>query len=101
MIFELAIKVIKSKEAIAFRSNWEGHKFIFCQIPATISANIIPSMQSLPDIVKNEILKKDYAIINYINQICIFKDGHITYYTPNEEDMFATDWKIISDTIPC
>ena len=48
-------------------------------------------MQSLPDIVKNEILKKDYAIINYINQICVFKDGHITYYTPNGEDMFATD----------
>lgn len=58
-------------------------------------------MQSLPDIVKNEILKKDYTIINYINQICVFKDGHITYYTPNGEDMFATDWKIISDTIPC
>ena len=101
MIFEEALKAIKSKEAIAFRSNWEGHKFIFCQIPATISANIIPNMQSLPDIVKNEILKKDYAIINYINQICVFKDGHITYYTHYGEDMFATDWKIISDTIPC
>lgn len=47
MIFELAIKAIKSKEAIAFRSNWEEHKFIFCQIPATISANIIPNMQIL------------------------------------------------------
>lgn len=101
MIFEEAIKAIKSKEAIAFRSSWEDDKFIFCQIPATISANIIPNMQSLPNIVKNEILKKDYAIINYINQICVFKDGHITYYTPNGEDMFATDWKIISDTIPC
>ena len=101
MIFEEAIKAIKSKEAIAFRSNWEDDKFIFCQIPATISANIIPNMQSLPDIVKNEILKKDYAIINYINQICVFKDGHITYYTPNGEDMFALDWKIISNTIPC
>lgn len=101
MIFEEALKAVRSKEAIAFRSSWEGHKFIFCQIPATISANIIPNMQSLPDIVKNEILKKDYAIINYINQICVFKDGIITYYTPNGEDMFALDWKIISNTIPC
>lgn len=101
MIFEEALKAVRSKKAIAFRSSWEGHKFIFCQIPAIISANIILNMQSLPDIVKNEILKKDYAIINYINQICVFKDGHITYYTPNGEDMFATDWKIISDTIPC
>lgn len=95
------LKLLEVKKAIAFRSSWEGHKFIFCQIPATISANIILNMQSLPDIVKNEILKKDYAIINYINQICVFKNGHITYYTPNGEDMFATDWKIISDTIPC
>lgn len=87
MIFELAIKAIKSKEAIAFRSNWEGHKFIFCQIPATISANIIPNMQSLPDIVKNEIL------INI--------NGNITYYVPSEEDLITLDWKIISDTIPC
>ena len=101
MIFEEAIKAIKSKEAIAFRSSCEGHKFIFCQIHTTISANIILNMLSLSDIVKNEILKKDYTIINYINQICVFKDGHITYYTPNGEDMFATDWKIISDTIPC
>lgn len=101
MIFEEALKAVRSKEAIAFRSSWEEHKFIFCQIPATISTNIILNMQSLPNIVKNEILKKDYAIINYINQICVFKDGHITYYTPNGEDMFATDWKIISDTIPC
>lgn len=58
MIFEEAIKAIKSKETIAFRSSWEDDKFIFCQIPATISANIIPNMQSLPDIVKTNILKK-------------------------------------------
>lgn len=101
MIFEEALKAVRSKEAIAFRNSWEGHKFIFCQIPATISTNIIPNMQSLPDIVKNEILKKDYAIISYINQICAFKDGNITYYIPSGEDIFALDWKIISNTIPC
>jgi hypothetical protein len=44
MIFEEALKAVRSKEAIAFRSSWEGHKFIFCQIPATISANIIPNI---------------------------------------------------------
>nr|DAG97854.1 MAG TPA: Protein of unknown function (DUF2829) [Crassvirales sp.] len=44
-------------------------------------------MQSLPDIVKDEIL------INI--------NGNITYYAPSEEDLFALDWEIISDTIPC
>lgn len=44
-------------------------------------------MQSLPDIVKNEIL------INI--------NGNITYYAPSEEDLIALDWKIISDMIPC
>lgn len=47
MIFEEALKAVRSKEAIAFRSSWEGHKFIFCQIPATISTNIIPNTQNL------------------------------------------------------
>ena len=101
MIFEEAIKAIKSKETIAFRSSWENDKFIFCQIPATISANIISYMQNLPDIVKRNILEKGYCAIHYINQICIFENGNITYYIPSEEDMFAIDWKIISDTIPC
>lgn len=87
MIFEEALKAVISREAIAFRSNWEGDKFIFCQIPANIPANIIPNMQSLPDIVKNEIL------INI--------NGNITYYVPSEEDLITLDWKIISDTIPC
>lgn len=87
MIFEEALKAVISREAIAFRSNWEGDKFIFCQIPANIPANIIPNMQSLPDIVKNEIL------INI--------NGNITYYVPSEEDLVTLDWKIISDTIPC
>lgn len=86
-MFEEVLKAVISREAIAFRSNWEGDKFIFCQIPANIPANIIPNMQSLPDIVKNEIL------INI--------NGNITYYTPSEEDLVALDWKIISDTIPC
>ena len=66
MTFEEAIKVVKSKEAIAFRSDWEGDKFIFCQIPATISANIIPNMQSLPDIVKTNILKEGYLSLIHI-----------------------------------
>lgn len=87
MIFEEALKAVISREAIAFRSNWEGDKFIFCQIPANIPANIIPNMQSFPDIVKNEIL------INI--------NGNITYYAPSEEDLVTLDWKIISDTIPC
>lgn len=57
-------------------------------------------MQSLPDIVKKNILKEGYCAIHYINQICIFENGNITYYTPSGEDLFALDWKIISDTIP-
>lgn len=48
-------------------------------------------MQSLLDIVKTNILKEEYCAIHYINQICIFENGNITYYIPSGEDMFATD----------
>lgn len=101
MIFEEAIKAIKSKELLLSEVSGKMINLYFDQIPATISANIIPNMQSLPDIVKTNILKEGYCAIHYINQICIFENGNITYYIPSGEDMFATDWKIISNTIPC
>lgn len=52
-------------------------------------------MMNLPDIVKSYI--KDYKEIHYINQICIFNKGFITYYTPSSDDIFANDWITICE----
>lgn len=94
MIFENALNAVKGREAIAKRSDWDDDKFIFCQVPVTIKEEIIPKMQSLPDVVKHEILEAGYIKISYVDQMCIFNCGIITYYIPSSEDIFADDWEV-------
>ena len=95
MNFGEAIERVKTRSYIARRANWDNDVFIFAQVPADINEETIPKMQSLPEVVKREITE-----VGITNQICKFDNGDITYYIPSGEDMFATDWKIISDTIP-
>lgn len=100
MNFGEAIERVKTRSYIARRANWDNDAFIFAQVPADINEETIPKMQSLPEVVKREITEVGITSLSYQNQICKFDNGDITYYIPSGEDMFATDWKIISDTIP-
>lgn len=100
MNFGEAIERVKTRSYIARRANWDNNVFIFAQVPADINEETIPKMQSLPEVVKREITEVGITSLSYQNQICKFDNGDITYYIPSGEDMFATDWKIISDTIP-
>lgn len=100
MNFGEAIDRVKTRSYIARRANWDNGVFIFAQVPAYINEETIPKMQSLPEVVKREITEVGITSLSYQNQICKFDNGNITYYIPSGEDMFATDWKIISDTIP-
>lgn len=100
MNFGEAIERVKTRSYIARRANWDNDVFIFAQVPADINEETIPKMQSLPEVVKREITEVGITSLSYQNQICKFDNGDITYYIPSGEDMFATDWKIISDTIP-
>lgn len=95
MNYEDILNQVKDKTSIARRTSWDADIFIFCQIPADIKEDIIPKMISLPDVVKSYI--KDYKEIHYINQICIFNKGFITYYTPSGDDIFANDWITICE----
>lgn len=71
--------------------------FIFAQIPANINEETIPKMQSLPDVVKREIIESSFTSLDYQNQICKFDNGVITYYTPTGNEIFADDWETKSD----
>lgn len=77
--------------------NWDDDVFIFVQVPANINEEIIPKMQSLPDVVKREIIEAGFTTLDYQNQICKFDNGVITYYTPTGDEMFAGDWETKSD----
>ena len=97
MNFGEAIERVKTCSYIARRSNWDDDTFIFAQIPANINEETIPKMQSLPDVVKREIIEAGFISLDYQNQICKFDNGVITYFTPTGDEIFADDWETKSD----
>lgn len=97
MNFGNAIERVKTRSYIARRANWDDDMFIFAQIPANINEETIPKMQSLPDVVKREIIESSFTSLDYQNQICKFDNGVITYYTPTDNEIFADDWETKSD----
>lgn len=97
MNFGKVIERVKTRSYIARRANWDDDMFIFAQIPANINEETIPKMQSLPDVVKREIIESSFTSLDYQNQICKFDNGVITYYTPTGDEIFADDWETKSD----
>lgn len=97
MNFEEAIERVKTRSYIARRANWDDDVFIFAQVPADINEETIPKMQSLPEVVKREIIESGITSLSYQNQICKFDNGNITYYTPTGNEIFADDWETKSD----
>lgn len=97
MNFGKAIERVKTRSYIARCANWDDDVFIFVQVPANINEEIIPKMQSLPDVVKREIIEAGITSLSYQNQICKFDNGDITYYTPTSDEIFANDWETKSD----
>lgn len=97
MNFGEAIERVKTRSYIARRSNWDDDTFIFAQIPANINEETILKMQSLPEVVKYELIYRGFTSLDYQNQICKFDDGIITYYTPTGDEIFANDWETKSN----
>lgn len=97
MNFGEAIEHVKTRSYIARCANWDDDMFIFAQIPANINEETIPKMQSLPDVVKREIIEAGFTSLDYQNQICKFNNGVITYYTPTGDEIFAGDWETKSN----
>ncbi len=94
--FGTAIKFLKAGGAIR-RAGWNGKgMFVVKQIPAHITADIIPGMQSLPQIAKDILMKRDNARIDYTNQMLIInKDGRADSWVPSSSDVFAEDWELV------
>lgn len=65
MNFGNAIEYVKTRSYIARRANWDDDMFIFAQIPANINEETIPKMQSLPDVVKREIIESGFTSLDY------------------------------------
>ncbi len=104
--FGEAIKALHEGKRVA-REGWNGKGlFVFMQVPATISGEVVPKMQSLPQSVKDEFIKRrdgqdtdgilKAVEINYKNQLAIVNpDNTINGWTPSGSDALSNDWCIL------
>jgi len=92
------------------RTSWPEGTFIFRQVPAIISKTIVPGMQSLPAVVKEEFLRRfkddSYQVseIYYNDQIAIVNASNLIQgWGALPVDLLAEDWTVyyvITNIIP-
>ena len=96
--FEQILPLIKEGFAVR-RNGWNGKGLmVFKQVPAHITDEIIPKMQSLPDEAKRLILASK-GHIDYTSQCLIYNTntGRADSWVPSISDVFADDWEVVTD----
>lgn len=96
--FSFVVAIALLKEGLCVRrAGWNGKGlFVVKQVPARISADIIPNMQSLPQSAKDIIMARAEPHISYTNQMLIVHpDGRADSWVPSSSDVFAEDWEIV------
>lgn len=93
-----AVNALKLGLAVR-RKGWNGKGlFIVKQVPSHIEGDIIPKMQSLPQIAKDILMKRENPHIDYTNQMLIINpDGRADSWVPSSSDVFAEDWEVATD----
>ena len=96
MFFGEVVEALKSGLAIR-REGWNRKgMFVVKQVPSHITGDIIPKMQSLPQIAKDILMKRENPHIDYTNQMLIINpDGRADSWVPSSIDVFAEDWEIV------
>lgn len=92
------------------REGWNGKgMFVFKQVPSKIDMTIVPKMQSLPESVKAEFMRRhnagEYPVgvdpimmnsINYKNQLAmVYPDNTIYGWVASPSDVLESDWCIL------
>lgn len=90
-----AIEALKEGKRVS-REGWNGKEmFVFRQVPSEIPQRVIPLMQSLPDSVKEEFVRRQHDI-NYSDQLALVKaDSSISGWSPSVADCIAEDYIIL------
>lgn len=100
--FAEAITALQNGKRVK-RYGWiDNSDFIFMQVPSDIPSEIVPKMQSLPQSVKDEFVRRfndeneQIDAIYYIDQLAIVdKSNVIRGWSPSVTDSTATDWLIL------
>jgi Protein of unknown function (DUF2829) len=102
-----AVKALEAGKRVA-RKGWNGKGlFVFMQVPSEIDISIVPKMQSLPQAVKDEFVRRHLTVttaeeedafktITYQNQMAIvYPDNSIHGWAPSASDSLAEDWEVL------
>lgn len=93
--FGEAVRALKEGKRVT-RNGWNGKGlFVFMQVPSEIGLEIIPRMQSLPQSVKDEFIRRGMDI-RYHNQMAlVYPDNSISGWSPSGTDSLSEDWIIL------
>ena len=96
--FSSALWALKNGKPIC-RAGWNGKgMFVVKQVPAHITGDIIPKMQSLPQSAKDILMDRENPHIDYTCQMLIInKDGRADSWVPSSSDVLAEDWMIYEE----
>lgn len=85
-----------SEGKIVAREGWNAKGiFVFKQIPAEIGLDIIPKMQSVPQAVKDRMIKTN-TTLKHTNQMGLVQpNGRVDSWVASSSDTFANDWYIL------
>lgn len=96
--FSVALTLLKNGFVVR-RKGWNGKGlWVIKQVPAHITEEIIPKMQSLPQSAKDLILNGN-KFIDYTSQCLIYNEntGRADSWVPSISDVFAEDWEIVCE----
>ncbi len=96
MKFEEILPELRKGEVVR-RKIFHSHLVIFMQIPAEINLDRIPSMVSVPEKMKQLVIRWGDRI-SYHDQFIMydFENGECTYYPFDGEDLNADDWEVVT-----
>ena len=103
LTFGHAIEALKQGKRVA-REGWNGKgMFVFMQVPSDINEGIVPNMQSLPQSVKDEFVRRfdekrqvPLTEIHYRNQLAmVYPDNTIYGWLASPSDVLEEDWCIL------
>ncbi len=101
LTFGEAVALLEEGKMVSRLGWWSDlNLFVFRQVPSTINEVIVPNMQSLPQLVKDEFVKRfadkenfQLDALYYTNQLAIVnKSNLIQSYSPSVEDALVKDW---------
>ena len=98
MSFGEVIEALRAGLAVR-RNGWNCKGlFVVKQVPSHITGDIIPKIQSLPQIAKDILMSREDPHIDYTNQMLIINpDGRADSWVPSSSDVFAVDWEVVTE----